>query len=199
MARCGTLSCGKFHGSSQNRRGYGLSTARRDPGIWRPVAKLGASNLSRPVTWRGFQAAVPAGLTCRRLAHRASRERPFLVALSSVASRSDCHSLLGSTPAVLSIGCSPEVAIAAARSLRRLAHRFRDTLACIGTTPSNVFRMAARSIGIVLSGSPAGRVCGSRRALGCRRPGRRRSAGWEPVPAAAARKRCGASSWGDLS
>jgi hypothetical protein len=27
MARCGTLSCGKFHGSSQNRRGYGLSAA----------------------------------------------------------------------------------------------------------------------------------------------------------------------------
>jgi hypothetical protein len=58
---------------------------------------------------------------------------------------SDAQLSLSSTVDVLSIGSKPEAAIAAAKSLRRLAQRFRDTFAWIGTIRSRTERMAARS------------------------------------------------------
>ena len=76
------------------------------------------------------------------------------MAMSSAVSRSAAHFASSSTPAVLSIGRSPEAAIAPAISLRRLAQRLRETFACMGTTPSSVLRMAAKSIGIAAGASP---------------------------------------------
>ena len=50
-------------------------------------------------------------------------------------------------------GVRPEASIAAVRSLRKFDHRLCDTLACAGTMPSSVRRIAARSSGIPESGS----------------------------------------------
>lgn len=81
----------------------------------------------------------------RSLAQRANRDRPSRMRRSWAIFNSDAQLSLSSTVDVFSIGRNPEPPIAAARSLRRLAHRLRDTFAWIGTIRSRTERMAVRS------------------------------------------------------
>jgi hypothetical protein len=129
----------------------------------------------------GVAAAAEPGGIPRRLAQRAKRDRPWRTRGSATACDSWAQSSSSSTRAVLSIGNRPEASKAAARSLRRLAHRLRETLAWAGTMRSRVWRISARSSGISAGRRPVSlakvatadrrsrlRVSGSC----CRRPGR---------------------------
>ena len=61
---------------------------------------------------------------------------------------------LGRRPRVISIGRSPEAAMARARSLRRFAQRLGDTLALAAPVPSRVARRSASPAGLPPGAGP---------------------------------------------
>jgi hypothetical protein len=132
------------------------------------------------------ESSTASGAIPRRLAQWAKRDRPLRIRVS-VFARSSVHASSSVTFAVLTIGRKPEASIAAARSLRMFAQRFRDTLACAATIPSRVSRISAKSSGmapvVALSALRntvrpiADRVCDSRKERGVRQADRGSFAG----------------------